>query len=1162
MKRILAIFITLCMLITCVPFAAMAEDQIISGTFTDEQGTPNTFTWSLNLTTGALAIDGTGAMTIVTANPWNVANSTTLIPWAYYGEEKTDYRSAIKSISIGSGITSLGRELFYGCTSLEEVTVPGNISHSGWGLFMNCTSLKKATLAEGFKDTGDKIFMGCTALTELNLPNSLSHIRQNIVQGCTSLKTLTLPAGLTFIHQNAFGDNKGGTDGAAVIPAPAGNIGHSIAFTVYADTMAEEYIETYYPDSLSEVTEGKVVATGDIDGGAAEDTGITWTIYETNKLVFSRAKDAEGKYVGTGKIPDFTAGRQTPWALVSDTYRTTITTAVFESGIVQIGNRTLEEHTALTNVVMANTVTKMGTYVMNACSKLASVKLSESLGSIPTGAFNNNSTMKELTIPFNTAIDANTFRRVSQNLVLNVCEDSVAYTWASGGASEGVTPAVADRDYGLEYNVVPVGGSIDAEGGVITWTLKNGVLNITGSGRMRNLNQDATDQPWYYVRSNITEAYIGAGITYVGDRYFQECKELTKVEMADTVTSLGRFLFNASAKLASVKLSRNITSGGDYLLYQVPSLPEITIPFGMNVTATTFARSGPDTVITIYAGGAAHKSYPNLTITGIQNYDKTTGNTRTFTLGYETENGTDGTTTWAWDYATKTITIGGTGATTSWHTDANAMGSEGWHMNRGYFHYATIAEKVVIGKDITAIGDYAFMQFTALKELEFEEGSALTKLGIYAFSNTRLAEVTLPESVELVMNCAFRASSETDTDTHTLTKLVVTGDDTVLYDTALARQSKVVVYCNYGSKAYDFAVNGDVDYYLLDVDYHIADYSKSTKTATVLNSTGASKAATVIFANLDGDGITHISIVPATLNEGINEITADADFAPTKGNVIVYLWDSMDKITPLAKSYMKNTVWMLGDSIMADWPDARYPQEGWGEAFKNVVTENLVVKNRAISGYTAETCYKKIWSTNQARSDWNPVRDEVCAGDYVIIAYLHNDYCAVADPSKNNGLYQSTEYINEYRNYIETIADECAEKGAQIILVVPPNRGELTNFHNRPVNGVDVGDYSAVIPAIAEERGLPCVNIHKWTLEEANKDEAFLDTIYLTKNYIYDLIEKGEFTEEALNNHSNSGLAKNHNDHTHLSILGCKNVAEYVASQLKTMDCGIEYFLK
>ena len=231
------------------------------------------------------------------------------------------------------------------------------------------------------------------------------------------------------------------------------------------------------------------------------------------------------------------------------------------------------------------------------------------------------------------------------------------------------------------------------------------------------------------------------------------------------------------------------------------------------------------------------------------------------------------------------------------------------------------------------------------------------------------------------------------------------------------------------------------------------------------------------------------------------------------------------------------------------------------EQIQMVLTQHLS-RLEEISGYTAETCYNKIWSTNQARSDWKPVRDEVSAGDYVIIAYLHNDYCAVADPSKNNGLYQSTEYINVYRGYIEAIADECEEIGAQLILVVPPNTGSTTNFHNRPVNGVDVGDYSAVFPAIAEERGLPCVSIHKWTLEEANKDASFLDTIYLTKNYLYDLIAKGEFTEEALNNHSNKGLAKNHYDHTHLSILGCKNVAEYVASQLKNMNTGIEKFLK
>ena len=94
MKRILSLFITLCLLLTCVPLTGMAADEIISGTLTDSGS--KEFSWSLNLTTGAFAIDGTGNMTISVANPWNPANSTTLIPWAYYGSEKTDYRSAIR----------------------------------------------------------------------------------------------------------------------------------------------------------------------------------------------------------------------------------------------------------------------------------------------------------------------------------------------------------------------------------------------------------------------------------------------------------------------------------------------------------------------------------------------------------------------------------------------------------------------------------------------------------------------------------------------------------------------------------------------------------------------------------------------------------------------------------------------------------------------------------------------------------------------------------------------------------------------------------------------------------------------------------------------------------------------------------------------------------
>ena len=117
-------------------------------------------------------------------------------------------------------------------------------------------------------------------------------------------------------------------------------------------------------------------------------------------------------------------------------------------------------------------------------------------------------------------------------------------------------------------------------------------------------------------------------------------------------------------------------------------------------------------------------------------------------------------------------------------------------------------------------------------------------------------------------------------------------------------------------------------------------------------------------------------------------------------------------------------------------------------------------------------------------------------------------------------------------------------------------------FHNQPVAGVDVGDYSAVMPALAVEKGVPCVSIHKWTMEETAKDASFLDTIYLIKTYLNGLVASGEVTEEQLNNHSNSGIKNNRSDTTHLSILGCTNVAEFVASSIKEQKLSLAAYLK
>ena len=1148
------------MLLSCVSLTAYADETVIGGTFTDSNGVE--FTWSLDTATGAFAVDGTGEM-YLEANPHLEGQ----LPWVDYNG--TDYRSRIKSISIGSGITRLGRQLFQEFTSLETAVIPGTVTGCGWGLFTNCTALKSVTFEEGFKATNDKTFQRCTSLTEINLPSTLANIGQNFVMGCTALTKLTLPSKV-ILTQNAFGDNKGGENGAAVIPAPEANIGHSIDFTVYAGSSAETYLDTYYPGTIVSRIEN-LVANGDIGVDTnGDESGLAWTVYDSGKLEVTRKTDANGAYIGTGMMPNFAEdGSDIPWK----EYKTTVTKAVFDSGVARIGDRALQQFTALKTVEMSNTVTTLGTYVFNSCTALTSITLSDNIASLPSGIFNRTTSLKALTIPYSAKVAASTFAKVQKDLVLTVYSGSPAYEWATGeGSSEGLTPVLTDlmsgnttgESGGLAYTVKDAGGKVTDDGSV-TWSFKDGVLTISGTGEIPNYTA-TTELPWAGIRKQITSAVVAAGITRIGDRAFQECTNMTSAVMADTVTATGTYIFNACSRLASVKLSANLDKIQDGTFNNASGLKELTVPSKTAVAANSFTKTASDIKINVYAGSAAHTAFGDaLTIENILEIGSTNDNkvygTRSCTL-LTTESGTDGDTTWSWDYATKTVTIGGTGAMTSWHTDSDKKTDAYWYQNRGWNGYQGNIEKVVIGSGITYIGDYAFMQCGKLAEVEFEENSSLRTVGQYAFSNTILTEVVIPDGTTTIMSHAFRASSVDNTDTHTLTKIVFPDSLVTIYESALSRQSKAVVYCNYGSKAAEFAQKSGVEYRLMDTDYYIENYTKADTTAKILNSTDSEKDATVVFTNYADGVLTSVSMVPVTLASGVNNVAAGSDFVQSEvGNVYVFLWDKIGNVKPIAKAYLPAVkVWMLGDSIMADWSDGRYPQEGWGEAFKDVVTDNVTVNNRAISGYTAEGFYEKVWANNTADTTKAPIKDELSQGDYVIVAFLHNDYCMAADPTK--AYYKSTDYINTYKSYMKKFVEDCEAAGANIILAVPPNKGVTYNFHAALVDGVDIGDYSAVIPALAEDMDVPCVDIHKWTMEETAKDVSFLDTIYLTKNYINGLIAIGELTQEQISNHTNSGLKNNGQDTTHLSILGCKNIAEFVADSIKSQNIGLKAFLK
>ena len=124
--------------------------------------------------------------------------------------------------------------------------------------------------------------------------------------------------------------------------------------------------------------------------------------------------------------------------------------------------------------------------------------------------------------------------------------------------------------------------------------------------------------PWAFHRcQSLTEVQIPPGVTRIGRAAFKECKSLREVQIPPGLTSIEEYTFEGCDNLTTVQIPPGVTSIGEAAFKECKSLREVQIPPGLT-SIEEYTFEGCDNLTTVQIppgvtsiGEAAFKSCHN-----------------------------------------------------------------------------------------------------------------------------------------------------------------------------------------------------------------------------------------------------------------------------------------------------------------------------------------------------------------------------------------------------------------------------------------------------------------------------------------------------------------------------------------------------------------------
>jgi uncharacterized repeat protein (TIGR03803 family) len=134
---------------------------------------------------------------------WTTNSDNTLTITGFNNTAPYPISLSIPSVIDTLSVTSIGSFAFYDNQEVTSVTIPSSVTSIGKLAFEYC-GLSSVTIGSGITVIGDNVFTECANLTNVSLPNGVTKIGNGTFLGCYHLANITLPTNLVSIGETAF----------------------------------------------------------------------------------------------------------------------------------------------------------------------------------------------------------------------------------------------------------------------------------------------------------------------------------------------------------------------------------------------------------------------------------------------------------------------------------------------------------------------------------------------------------------------------------------------------------------------------------------------------------------------------------------------------------------------------------------------------------------------------------------------------------------------------------------------------------------------------------------------------------------------------------------------------------------------------------------------